>query len=120
MLSQPDVVGAAPTGDAPTTSERSTILLPAKVRPILEVWRYDRFRFGCPHIRLAYEHSSALQMHFLIIYNRILIPKVQLKTIQCQLGKWRGADQETNKPLQERVRLVLYTDATMRHLVLFS
>ena len=35
-----DVVGAAPTGDAPTTSEWSTILVPTKVRLILEVWRY--------------------------------------------------------------------------------
>ena len=34
-----DVVGAAPTGDAPTTSEKSAIILPAKVRLILEVWR---------------------------------------------------------------------------------
>ena len=35
-----DVVGAAPTGVAPTTSELSTILLPTKVRLILEVLRY--------------------------------------------------------------------------------
>ena len=35
-----DVVGAVPTGDAPTTSELSTILLPTKVRLILETWRY--------------------------------------------------------------------------------
>ena len=35
-----DVVGAAPTGDAPTTSEWLTILLPTKVRLILETWRY--------------------------------------------------------------------------------
>ena len=35
-----DVVGAAPTGDAPTTSERSTILLPTRVRLILEVLWY--------------------------------------------------------------------------------
>ena len=34
-----DVVGAAPTGDAPTTSEWATILLPIKVRLILEIWR---------------------------------------------------------------------------------
>ena len=33
------MVGAAPTGDAPTTSELSTILLPTKVRLILEVLR---------------------------------------------------------------------------------
>ena len=32
-----DVVGAAPTGDAPTTSERLTILLPTKVYLVLEV-----------------------------------------------------------------------------------
>ena len=35
-----DVVGAAPTGNAPTISEWSTMLLPVKVRLILEVWRY--------------------------------------------------------------------------------
>ena len=34
-----DVVGAAPTGDAPTTSEWSTILFPAKGQLILEVWQ---------------------------------------------------------------------------------
>ena len=34
-----DVVGAAPTGDAPTTSEWWTILLPTRVRLILETWR---------------------------------------------------------------------------------
>ena len=34
-----DVVGAAPTGDAPTTSEWSTSLLPIELRLILEVWR---------------------------------------------------------------------------------
>ena len=35
-----DVVGAAPTGDAPTTSEWSTILFPTQVRLILETLRY--------------------------------------------------------------------------------
>ena len=35
-----DVVGAAPTGDAPTTSELPTIVLPIKVWLILEVLRY--------------------------------------------------------------------------------
>ena len=33
-----DVVGAAPTGDAPTTYEWSTSLLPSKVWLILKVW----------------------------------------------------------------------------------
>ena len=35
-----DVVGAAPTGDAPTTSEWSTILLPTMVWLILQILRY--------------------------------------------------------------------------------
>ena len=34
-----DVVGAAPTANAPTTSEWSTISLPTKVQLILEVWQ---------------------------------------------------------------------------------
>ena len=34
-----DVVGAAPTGDVPTTSEWSTILLHTKVRLIIKVLR---------------------------------------------------------------------------------
>ena len=34
------IVGPAPTGGAPTTSEWSTILLPTKAHFILEVWRY--------------------------------------------------------------------------------
>ena len=39
-----DVVGTAPTGDAPTISEWSTILLPTRVRLILEVWRCVNLR----------------------------------------------------------------------------
>ena len=39
-LSDQHAVGAAPTGDAPTTSEWSTIILPTEVWLILEVWRY--------------------------------------------------------------------------------
>ena len=39
-LENEDVVGAAPTGDAPTSTEWSTILSPTDVRLILEVWRY--------------------------------------------------------------------------------
>ena len=35
-----DVVGAMPTGDAPTTSELSPILLPTNVQLILEALRY--------------------------------------------------------------------------------
>ena len=38
MCSVENVSGAAPTGDAPITSEWSTILLPTKVRLISDVW----------------------------------------------------------------------------------
>ena len=41
QIENDDVVRAAPTGDAPTTSELSTILLPTRVRLILEVWLYS-------------------------------------------------------------------------------
>ena len=45
------VVGAAPTGDAPTTWEWSTNLLPTKVRLILKFWRY---MFVCHPASLCY------------------------------------------------------------------
>ena len=49
-----DVVGAAPTGDAPTTSELSTILLPTKVRLILEVlWYFQEWLI--PFIKVTWE-----------------------------------------------------------------
>ena len=35
-----DVVGAAPTGDAPTISEWWTFLLPTKVHRVLDFWEY--------------------------------------------------------------------------------
>ena len=38
-LENEDAVGAAPTGDAPTASEWSTILLPTKVWLMLKVWQ---------------------------------------------------------------------------------
>ena len=40
VVENEDVVGAALTGDAPTTSECSTVLLPTKVHLISVVWRY--------------------------------------------------------------------------------
>ena len=40
LVENEDVVGAAPTGDAPTTSEWLTTLFPTKVCLNLEVWRY--------------------------------------------------------------------------------
>ena len=59
-----DVVGAAPTGDAPTTSEWSTILLTFKVRLILEIWRYAKF--GNVQFMLASEVGSITKL--LIFY----------------------------------------------------
>ena len=58
-----DGVGAAPTGDAPTTSEWSTIFLPNRVRHVLEVLRYAscskcwkrNICVKCFQIPLAYE-----------------------------------------------------------------
>ena len=41
FLKNEDVAGAAATGDAPTTSEWKTFLLPIKVRIMLEIWRYQ-------------------------------------------------------------------------------
>ena len=42
LVKNEDALGAAPTGDAPITSEWSRILSPTKVRLILEVWWYFR------------------------------------------------------------------------------
>ena len=65
-----DWVRAAPTGDAPTTSEWSTISLPTQVHLILETWRYVicgfewiipililQFRFTC-HRVTHYQRST--------------------------------------------------------------
>ena len=38
LMKHEDVVGVVPIGDAPTTSEWSTILLPIEVRLILDIW----------------------------------------------------------------------------------
>ena len=48
LVKYEDVVGAAPTGDAPTTSEWSTILLHTKVWLILEVLQYMITNFRIP------------------------------------------------------------------------
>ena len=50
------MIGAAPIGGAPTTSELSTILLPAKVRLISDVWRYWQLKMG--HMDQVYEPSQ--------------------------------------------------------------
>ena len=55
-LLKPGVNGAAPTGDAPTTAEWSTILLPTKVPLILEVWRYISVKIFISSV--CFEHAA--------------------------------------------------------------
>ena len=55
-----DVVGTAPTGDVPTTSEWSTILLPTKVRLTLDVWK-------------DVHHQSSLCQQHLQIHNIVYL-----------------------------------------------
>ena len=68
-----DVVGAAPRGDAPTTSEWSINVLPTELRPILEIWRYVSF----------IEHQNRM-VHVLIRYSINFNNKVFLT--HCYLG----------------------------------
>ena len=67
-----DVVGAAPIGDAPTTSEWSTILLPTKVRLVLR-----GFMVNLPWL-----------IHFSLHANRLSgVKRLQLQIIwTCQVG----------------------------------
>ena len=61
LVENEDVVGAAPTGNAPTTSELSTILLPNKVLLILEIWWFIGFTpYVCLSIRLSVPHGCQL------------------------------------------------------------
>ena len=53
LVDNEDVVGAAQTGDAPTTSEWSTILLRTKVRLILETLRYVQETWLCLRFRVC-------------------------------------------------------------------
>ena len=65
-----DVVGAAPTGDAPTTSEWSNILLPTKVRLILEIWRYlilmSHFIFRC-YSNHSFQTLNPITLHVVVL-----------------------------------------------------
>ena len=66
-----------PTGDAPTTSEWSTILLPTKVRIILETWRYILLYKLIVHsdfdqtMKLIYSDGSGTYVYPMIIGQRI-------------------------------------------------
>ena len=54
------VIGAAPTGDAPTACEWSTILLPTKLCLKWEVSHYINLKMGYKHsyVRLYQRHFS--------------------------------------------------------------
>ena len=90
-----DVVGAAPTGGAPTTSEWWTIQLPTKVRLILDTWRYlfpgrwgrwwgrgPRSSDGCEYTGIIWWSWGSCWLHKLIsitsepIFKNILDSKV--------------------------------------------
>ena len=58
-----DVVGSAPTGDAPTTSEWSTIYWPIKVHLLLETWWY----VGWNHGDVTLDISCSVQVVYLSI-----------------------------------------------------
>ena len=69
---------AAPTGGAPTTSEWSTILLPSKVRLILETWRYTK--------RTLHDDDTYMESHFSILDLREGNPQI-ISPSKCQV-KW--------------------------------
>ena len=64
-----DVVGAAPTDDAPNASECSTSLLPSKVRLISEVWLYLEYfvRSVQPNWKFGTSKFCTLALDFLIL-----------------------------------------------------
>ena len=59
LVENEDVVGAVPTGDAPITSELSTILLPTKVRLILEVLWYYHYHYY-HHVMFCLTHYGLM------------------------------------------------------------
>ena len=75
-----DVVGAAPTGDAPTTSEWSAILLPTKVRLILDVLRYINDNFGSAN----FSASTPLMYDIGILTMMIILQNTSLKFLYCR------------------------------------
>ena len=76
-----DVVGAAPTGGAPTTSEWSTILLPTKVNLILEVWRY------APVNKAIIGTDNGLSSQYTIILFDIIIT-IYINTVWSRNISW--------------------------------
>ena len=74
-LENEDVVWAALIGDAPTTSEWSTIILPNKVRLIFEVWWY--LKLVCDQ-----DSSSYLNYELYILYWKKFVNIKYIKIVQ--------------------------------------
>ena len=68
--STPALVGAVPTGDAPTTSEWPTFLLPTKVRLILEIWQYVAWN----HYITIIFHQNTHERHSINVSGNGLVP----------------------------------------------
>ena len=84
-MEKEDVVGAAPTGAAPTTSEWSSILLPTKVRLILETWRYLKFQSNLPGTNEWHwymDHIAIIIIWVLFFYVSRVPSKCPRRTIQ--------------------------------------
>ena len=84
-----EVVGAAPTGGAPATSEWSTILWPTKVRLILEVGWYlhiERWEseFSCP-----YRHvTRVFKCFFMNLASLFMFPSLLRSYVTYSFNPW--------------------------------
>ena len=73
------VVGAAPTGDAPTTSEWSASSVPTKVRLILEVWR-------CLWEYRAVHNTARIQQMHSLVHSSVWMSCTQYDTKEIHLA----------------------------------
>ena len=61
QIKNEDVVGAAPTGNTPTTSVWSIIVLPAKVHLILQIWWQSPNQSNCLQCHWIYRKLSNIR-----------------------------------------------------------
>ena len=73
LVENEDVVGAAPTGDASTTSEWSTILLLIKVELILETWWYVFFNAVEKYDNFFHDSIQKYDMDIMCAYYWIVL-----------------------------------------------
>ena len=80
-----DVVGAAPTGDAPTTSEWSTILLPTEAHLILEILRYIKICHSqaCKLLNFPHQLSSTDLIRYFVLIGSVKIPTYGMFHSSC-------------------------------------